>query len=201
MADPSPAPTESRSPLEQHRHTMRTVRWVIMGVGLAVGLALVLNGNVVAGVLIGGFAAFRMAMMLYVSRRQHQLVTSWRGGQGAPPASGSFAGLGAGRRGRAQGGQFPRLAERELTVAATTIGMDPGELRQAIGQGQSIAQLAVARNVSPARVVDAIIADASAMLDQASARGRLPVTRQGQARARLPEWADRMVNQAGSTSR
>jgi hypothetical protein len=99
MNDPSTTPTAPPPNYGQHLRTMRTVRWVMVLVGLAVGVGLFLNGNVVAGALIGGFAALRIAMMLYVSHRRHQFRAAMQSGQ---PRAG-MAGR-AGPRGRRRGG-------------------------------------------------------------------------------------------------
>jgi hypothetical protein len=207
MTDPTPSPSGPAADYAHHLRTMRTVRVVIALVALGVGALLILNGNVVAGALIGGFAVFRLGAMLYMSHQRQRFADQRRprptGGTAGPSTSTSgSAPLGRfGARRRGPRADFPRLTQRELTVAATTIGMNPDDLRRAVDQGQSIAQLAAARGVPAPKVVDAIVADASAMLDLAVGRGRVSAARQGQAKARLPQWADDMVNASAVPSR
>ncbi|MGH9136242.1 MAG: hypothetical protein ACRD0G_04235 [Acidimicrobiales bacterium] len=52
-----------------------------------------------------------------------------------------------------------------LDTAAETIGIEPSELRAALEDGQTIAEVAEANGVDPATVIDAMVAEAQARLD------------------------------------
>jgi transposase-like protein len=61
----------------------------------------------------------------------------------------------------------------ELAIAATTIGVTPTDLQQAIQGGQTIAQVAQAHNVNPQTVIDAIVKDLTAKAQARPAWGKL----------------------------
>ena len=86
------------------------------------------------------------------------------------------------------------LRRREVTVAATTIGIGPDELRRDFAGGRSIAEIAVTAGVAPERVVSAVVVDATAMLDRALTDGTAPPDAASEAKARLPIWATRLVH-------
>ena len=78
-----------------------------------------------------------------------------------------------------------------LSVAADTIGITTLELRNQMLAGQTIAQIAEAKGVAPQAVIDALVADATGVLNTAVDNGR--ITRE-QADARIAELPERMAN-------
>src|SRR5690242_5534714 len=59
-------------------------------------------------------------------------------------------------------------------VAADTIGITPQQLRDAVrNDGQSIAEVATAHNVDPAKVHDALITEGNRLIDQALANHKI----------------------------
>lgn len=79
-------------------------------------------------------------------------------------------------------------------VAAETIGVEVSELRDAVRQGRTVADVATDHGVDPATVVDAVIAEAKARIDQDVADGRIDEERAAKLEARFPELADRFVS-------
>ncbi|MBK9178030.1 MAG: hypothetical protein IPM45_00420 [Acidimicrobiales bacterium] len=77
-----------------------------------------------------------------------------------------------------------------LGTAATAIGITGDELRQALEAGQSIADVAQANGVDPQTVIDAMVAEAEAHLDEEVADGRHT---QAEADERLAEITDRIT--------
>jgi hypothetical protein len=67
----------------------------------------------------------------------------------------------------------PRGGGQVVAVAAQAIGIEESALRQALAGGQTIAQVAQSNGVDPQKVVDALVADHAARLDQAVADGRI----------------------------
>jgi hypothetical protein len=129
------------------------MRWVIVGVGLVAGVALLAAGATLIGVVLVVLAGLRIAMLVAVRRRAH----SFRAG-------GETAG---GRRGEL----LQRLARNELDVAATAIGIAPDDLRRAVENGRTISAVAADEGISTRQVVAAVVRDASAKVDRAR-RGR-----------------------------
>ncbi|MGH8993700.1 MAG: hypothetical protein ACRDZ7_19485 [Acidimicrobiia bacterium] len=70
-----------------------------------------------------------------------------------------------------------------LDVAAKTVGVTPEELRTALRDGKSVADVAKDKGVDPAKVVDALVAEVKTRLDESVAAGR--ITR-AQADEKLP---------------
>lgn len=60
-----------------------------------------------------------------------------------------------------------------LETAATTIGVPADELRAALRDGQTLAEVATANGVEPQAVIDALVAEATTRLDEAVADGRV----------------------------
>ncbi len=77
-----------------------------------------------------------------------------------------------------------------LEAAATAIGITGDELRQALDSGQTVAEVAQANGVDPQTVIDAMVAEAKAHLDEEVADGRHT---QAEADARLAEITDRIT--------
>jgi DNA-binding transcriptional regulator YdaS (Cro superfamily) len=106
------------------------------------------------------------------------------GGPGGPGAQGT-PGAGGVR------GVRVRLA---IDVAAQTLGLTPEQLRQELS-GRSVADLARARNIDPARVVQAMRDDAFRRIDQAAADGRIQAGEVAGLKERASQEIDRFVNQ------
>jgi hypothetical protein len=86
-----------------------------------------------------------------------------------------------------------RLQGNELTVAATTIGISPDDLRRAVDDGHTISALAADAGVPARRVVAAVVRDASASIDRAVADGTVAPNRARTLHKRLPLWGERFV--------
>lgn len=67
----------------------------------------------------------------------------------------------------------PRVAVIAFDVVADTIGIDMEALREALGEGQTIAEVAEANGVSGQTVIDALVAALDARLDGAVENGRI----------------------------
>ena len=176
---------------------MRILRWIMVAVGLALGVALLATGNLLIGGLVTVLAGLRAVMVLMVSRRQHAVRAGARPAPGAHRVAGAPgqvpgapARLGRGRGGRAQ----RRLTEGAVQAAARTIGVDVADLRAGRSAGRSIAAQATERGVAPDRVVEAVVADAGIRIDRAEASGYVQGPRADYARAHLSEWATRLVH-------
>jgi hypothetical protein len=79
-------------------------------------------------------------------------------------------------------------------VAAQTLGLTPEQLRQELS-GRSLADLARARNIDPARVVQAMRDDAFRRIDQAAADGRIQAGDVAALKERTSQEIERFVNQ------
>src|SRR5918999_1079396 len=69
-------------------------------------------------------------------------------------------------------GRGPRF-RAHLGVAAEALGVTEDELRQALRDGQSMADVAAEQNVEVQTVIDALVADATTRIDEAVADGDL----------------------------
>jgi hypothetical protein len=155
---------------------LRTLRWAIVGLGLAAGALLVATGHVLLGALLGGFALLRLALVLGMEGRRRQFrMARTTSVDGAPPV-------------------LRTLARGQFEVTAAAIGIPSQELRIEFAKGQSIAEVAGARGVPLERVVAAVVADASAKVDRAVADGEAAPGAADRIKTRLPHWATRMVN-------
>ena len=81
-----------------------------------------------------------------------------------------------------------------LDVAAQTLGLTPEQLRQELA-GKSLADLARARNIDPARVVQAMRDNAFRRIDQAATDGRIQASEVAGLKERTSQEIDRFVNQ------
>ena len=79
-------------------------------------------------------------------------------------------------------------------AAATAIGIDKAELRDAVKGGSTIAEVAESKGVSVESVTDAIVAALTDKLDQAVANGKVTAERAATVKERLPERADAFVH-------
>jgi hypothetical protein len=156
---------------------LRTLRWVILGFGLAAGVLLLATGHLLLGALLGGFAVLRPVLMLGMQRRRRQYRTMARTDPAgdAPPV-------------------LRTLARGQFEVAAGAIGVPPADLRIEFAKGRSIAEVASAHGVPVETVVAAVVAEAAAKVDRAVADGETPPGAADRIKGRLPQWATRMVN-------
>lgn len=81
-----------------------------------------------------------------------------------------------------------------LAAAAEAIGVSEEDLRAALLDGQSIADVAAANGVDVETVVDALVADATERIDQAVADGELDADRAEEIKANLEERVTALVN-------
>jgi|1186.fasta_scaffold386055_1 hypothetical protein len=167
---------------------VRTLRWLIAGFGLVAGLVLLAVGQGLIGGIMLVMAGLRIVMLLPMNRR----MGAFPGGGGA--GAGSSARIpGGGRVGGRRDEMLLRLSRNELDVAATAIGVPPDELRRAVDDGGTISAVAADAGIPTARVVDAIVRDASARVDRGVAAGNVAADRARTLQSRLPHWAERFV--------
>jgi hypothetical protein len=153
-------------------------------VSIAIAAFLLARGDYVIGGLIGVLVVFRVMLLIATSRGRRVSHN-----QGYP--NGSTQRFGAAGRVR----QVLRgLARGEFRVAAGAIGVDASQMQRAFKGGSSIGKLADANNVPRDRVVYAIVADATSLIDMQVARGVLDPQTAQRAKARLSLWANRLVN-------
>ena len=82
--------------------------------------------------------------------------------------------LGRGHQGFGHGhGGFGGFYGKQLDVAAAAIGIEVADLMDALREGQSIANVANDRGVDPADVIEALIAEKNAMIDEALADDKI----------------------------
>ena len=89
------------------------------------------------------------------------------------------------------------LGQRGPRVAgeiAEILGLEGNEIREALRNGSSIAELAEAQGIDSADVVDAIVARAEERLDTAVENGRIDVTQAAEMLTRTAERAEDLVN-------
>jgi hypothetical protein len=86
------------------------------------------------------------------------------------------------------------LGGASLAVAAETLGLSEEELRDALGEGQTIAEVAEAQGVEVQTVIDALVAEASARIDEAVADGDLTEEEAADRKAELSEHITDLVN-------
>ena len=88
------------------------------------------------------------------------------------------------------GGRFPGL-RGGFEAAAEAIGIEPSALRDALQDGQTIAEVAEANGVDPADVIAAMVADAQERIAAAVTEGRIT---QEEADERLADLEQRMTD-------
>jgi hypothetical protein len=157
-----------------HPSSLRIFRWVMVAGSLAIAAVLLARGNDVLGLLIGALAIVRVVYLLLLVRRRR----AFRPSHSAGPVREVLRGL----------------VRSEFKVAAGIIGLDPAQVRRAFDEGRSLGELARSAGVPVERVVDAVVIDASGKIDEGVAEGRVTRERALQAKARLPMWANRLVN-------
>jgi len=86
------------------------------------------------------------------------------------------------------------LAKAAVKDAAGVIGIEPKELLSDLKAGQSIAEVATAHGVDPQTVIDKLVTDASARVDQAVTNGKLTAEQAAKIKAALPDRVTKLVN-------
>jgi hypothetical protein len=119
------------------------------------------------------------------------------GGSAAWAQSDGSGGSGASGGAAQQGGRGHgvRLA---LQTAATTIGVSPQDLAGQIRGGKTVAAVATEHSVDPGSVVNAVVAALTQQIDQAAAQGKIDASRADQAKQKVPNVANRFVNETKS---
>jgi len=87
------------------------------------------------------------------------------------------------------------------SVAAEALGMTEDELRDALRDGSSIASLAEERGVDVQTVIDAMVASATAKIDEKVASGELDSARADELKAALPERVQALVEREGGLAK
>lgn len=88
----------------------------------------------------------------------------------------------------------PRGPRFFLSAAASYLGLSPDQLRQQLGSGKSLAQIAQARGKSGAGLEQAITASVRSRLDQAVADGRITKSQEQRRLDRLSQALPKIVN-------
>ena len=150
-----------------------------------------LQGKRLPSALVVGGAAVAMTLAgLGIAAAQTDDSTTTAPPAGATPAP--TDGDGTHRRGgHTHADHHPHA---RLSVAAGALQLSIADLRAELVAGTSVAQVAEAKGVDPKTVVDALVADATSVLDEAVEAGRL-TREQADARiATLPERMQRFVD-------
>lgn len=112
--------------------------------------------------------------------------------QDARPFAGHGPGGGPGFGGHERGHMF-----FGLDTAATALGVSTEDLRTALADGKSIADVAADQGVDVQTVIDALVAEASSHLDQAVTDGKLTAEEAATRKTEITEKITELVNQAG----
>jgi hypothetical protein len=136
-----------------------------------------------------GVTTDRLRQAMDEARAEVGVPTPGPGRSGRPGGPG-----GPGAPGRPGGPGFRGFGRASFDVAAQTIGVTPQQLRQELA-GKSLADVARAHNVDPARVTQALRDDANKHIDEAAAAGRIPADRVASLKERTSQGIDRFVNQ------
>ena len=121
-------------------------------------------------------------------------------GGGIAVAAASPAGAVGAKEPAAEAAAHPRrhhvrhALRQAVKTSAEVIGISPKELATELKAGTSIAEVAEAKGVPVSKVTDALVAKATARIDEAVAAGKVTPERAAKAKARLPKLAERIVN-------
>jgi hypothetical protein len=107
----------------------------------------------------------------------------------------SAHGMGERHRGMPEVFGFLRNAEKAV---ADAIGITPEQLREALRNGSTIADVAQAHGVSEATVVDAIASQATAQIDKAVADGHLTAAQATKLKSGIRDLVTKIVEGKGS---
>lgn len=81
-----------------------------------------------------------------------------------------------------------------LDAAATALGMTADDLRTQLQSGKTLAQVAKDKGVDPQKVIDALVADENAEIDQAVKDGRLTQAQADDMKSQVTERVTNMVD-------
>jgi polyhydroxyalkanoate synthesis regulator phasin len=101
-------------------------------------------------------------------------------------------------RGNRGHGGFGQHGGFDGDVVAGALGITTDELRTALGDGQTVAEIAAAQGVDVQVVIDAVVAAMQERLDQAVANGRLTQEEADARLAQMTERATEWINEGGS---
>lgn len=87
-----------------------------------------------------------------------------------------------------------RPGKLDLGVAAEALGISEEDLREAMRDGSSIADVAEEQDVDVQKVIDALVASATERIDAAVADGDLDADRAAEVKENLPERITAVVN-------
>ncbi|HEX6032415.1 MAG TPA: hypothetical protein VFY90_13365 [Tepidiformaceae bacterium] len=93
------------------------------------------------------------------------------------------------------GGRILRGLQNMLGSAADVLGLQPSDLAQRLRGGETVATIAGEQGVPVDTVIDAIVADADARIDQAVANGKIDQARADQVKSKLQERVTTFVNE------
>jgi lipoate-protein ligase A len=83
----------------------------------------------------------------------------------------------------------------KLDAAAQALNLSVDDLRSQLRDGKTLAQVAQDQNVDVQRVIDAMVADATARIDQKVQEGELTAEEANERKANLEERVTRLVNE------
>ena len=109
------------------------------------------------------------------------------------PKFGDHEGLGGPGLPGLRGG-LGRLGGIVLDPVAKALGITPDELKTDLAKGQSVADIAKAKKVDLNKVIDALVADASAKIDKMVTDGHLPKAMADKLKGQLKTWITDAVN-------
>jgi len=143
------------------------------GIGLLIGAWLLLRGQLVLGLLIGGFALFRLVWIARLRSRRHQRSSGVR-----PMAAREL---------------LRSMAPAQFSVAAGVIGLDPHVVREKFRGGMSLAEMASESGTALDAVISAIRSNMDQQLRERVTAGSQTDDVAAQARSMLASWVPRMV--------
>jgi hypothetical protein len=144
--------------------------------------------------LLGGGIAGAIVGVPGLSSAQEQGTTTTPGTEQGPSTSvpPHHKGEGFGARGG---------VKAELSVVASTLGMSEQDLRTALQNGSSIADVASQRGVPVQSVIDAVVSDLSSRIDARVSAGSLDSAKADQLKAELPDRVSQLVQRTGFPGR
>jgi len=158
--------------------SLLALRWAMVAVAAAIAAVLLFRDDYLLGLLIGGLAALRAGYLLAIAHRRSSYQRVPDQGAGASAVREVLSGL----------------VRSEFVVAGEIIGLGPAQVRSAFDQGRSLADMASGAGVPMERIVDAVVSDAHVRIDEYIAEGKVTRERALEVQARLPLWANRLVN-------
>lgn len=99
-----------------------------------------------------------------------------------------------GQTDRANHPRARRAVRAAIKDAADTIGIPAKDLAAALKDGQSIADVANAHGVNPQTVIDKLVSDADAKVDQAVQAGKLTQEKADALKAKMSDRVTKLVN-------